>query len=421
MKKKFLALALALVMLLALVPVVAQAETYSDYCGDPAVNEGKDVTWSLNTETGVLTISGNGAMANNYTPPGNGNPAPWKVYADSIEFVVIENGVTSIGNFAFFGCSSLTTVEIPSSVESIGTGAFTVCTLLNSVVIPNSVKSIGGSAFNGCSGLTSVTIPSSVTSIAGVFGGCSGVTSITVSSAQLGTLLEQLGTSTTTNLTEVTVLTNSSDPTLDQSLVDGYMETYLDDSKVTFKEITSNNEVKSWYTPPATASIVDLSGWFSDAKELWVYVKTQNVADPQFTVSTTSGGDSIRKVTSDTDFANSKVACYMVVNENGGAHGSDYYIGEGEKLIRIKVFAKYGKTEYWVNTFDGDTPVDGSTTVSISEKPDGYAGYSMVDYLQQIAASKAEGTTEKTKLTDLYNGYLAYATAASAYASAFSN
>ena len=79
--------------------------------------------------------------------------------------VVIPNGVTSIGSNAFFNCSGLTSVIIPESVTSIREYAFYNCSSLTSVVIPNGVTSIGSNAFFNCSGLTSVTIPGSVTSI----------------------------------------------------------------------------------------------------------------------------------------------------------------------------------------------------------------------------------------------------------------
>ena len=92
-----------------------------------------------------------------------------------------DDSVTTIGNYAFSGCSGLTSVTIPDSVTSIGDYAFNNCNGLTSVTIPDSVTIIGYGAFSGCSGLTSVTIPDSVTSIgSSVFYNCSGLTSITI-------------------------------------------------------------------------------------------------------------------------------------------------------------------------------------------------------------------------------------------------
>ena len=101
-------------------------------------------------------------------------------YCSSLTSVTIPNSVTSIG-WAFYGCSGLTSVTIPNSVTSIGESAFYRCSGLTSVTIPNSVTSIGREAFYGCSGLTSVTIPNSVTSIGyWAFNGCSSLTSVTI-------------------------------------------------------------------------------------------------------------------------------------------------------------------------------------------------------------------------------------------------
>ena len=99
----------------------------------------------------------------------------------SLTSVTIPDSVTSIGSYAFYDCSGLTSVTIPDSVTKIGDGAFFGCSGLTSVTIPDSVTSISSGAFSGCSGLTSVTIPDSVTSIGSTaFSSCSGLTSVTI-------------------------------------------------------------------------------------------------------------------------------------------------------------------------------------------------------------------------------------------------
>ena len=173
MKKRILSMLLALVMLATLLPVglidtAEAAATHSGTCGD-------NVTWTLDA-SGTLTISGKGAMADYYI-----FSVPWYDTRSQVKTVIIKNGVTSIGNCAFDGCSSLTSATIPNSVTGIGNWAFYGCSSLTSATIPDSVTSIGEDAFNGCKSLTSVTIPNSVTSIAnGAFSNCSSLTSVTI-------------------------------------------------------------------------------------------------------------------------------------------------------------------------------------------------------------------------------------------------
>ena len=95
--------------------------------------------------------------------------------------VTIPESVTSIGDWAFSYCISLTSMTIPESVTSIGVGAFSYCSGLTSMTIPESVTSIGDEAFSYCSGLTSITLPESLTSIGvSTFSDCTGLTSITI-------------------------------------------------------------------------------------------------------------------------------------------------------------------------------------------------------------------------------------------------
>ena len=95
----------------------------------------------------------------------------------------IPSTVTSIGNSAFDSCSGLTSLDIPSTVTSVGNGAFSKCSGLTSVSIPSTVASIGNSVFGYCTRLASVTIPEGVTSIgSSAFSGCTGLTSVTIPS-----------------------------------------------------------------------------------------------------------------------------------------------------------------------------------------------------------------------------------------------
>lgn len=207
------------------VPAEATAELQATYSGTCGTN----VSWSLDTATKTLTISGTGPMAYyNIDSTTGRSKAPWSYYSSYIESVVIENGVTSIGgrsfydhyhlqnvyipnsvtsieDNAFYACDQLRNVTIPNSVVSIGDGAYCYC-MFDSVVIgsgvqsfgrgvfannsqlwnvkiSNGVKSIGSSMFSGDIGLESISIPSSVTSIGfSAFENCSRLANISIGS-----------------------------------------------------------------------------------------------------------------------------------------------------------------------------------------------------------------------------------------------
>ena len=168
-KIRLLSALLALAMLLALLPTAAFAEdtVYGTISGAPGGNcgaegDGSDVKWSFDTTTGTLIISGTGAMkdyTNNLST--RRSTAPWA--EEQVAQVVINEGVTRIGNSVFGYCNNLKNIEIPETVTKIGGSAFQGAGL-TSIEIPASVTDIGNFAFEGTK-LTSIKIPASVTDI----------------------------------------------------------------------------------------------------------------------------------------------------------------------------------------------------------------------------------------------------------------
>ncbi len=122
-------------------------------CG--AEGDGSNLTWTLDTETGVLSIEGTGTMAD---WEGRDRPPSWNDYKSNIKNIIITDGVTSIGDYAFSSCTGLTSVNIGNGVTSIGERAFSYCTGLTSIEIPDSVTSIGEDAFFSCSSLENIVV-----------------------------------------------------------------------------------------------------------------------------------------------------------------------------------------------------------------------------------------------------------------------
>lgn len=176
-------------LLLAIVASIGTIFAESGTCGP-------NLTWDLTD--GVLTISGTGEMKD-YSFYSN---APWYSSRSSITSVAIENGVTSIGKYAFYDCTNLTGVTISNSVANIGESAFSGCNSLpvidnvryadtylvsitdnslNAFTIKDGTRWIGSSAFERCRNLTTISIPNSVIDIGdAAFGGCGALTSITI-------------------------------------------------------------------------------------------------------------------------------------------------------------------------------------------------------------------------------------------------
>ena len=149
-------------------PPTIKKEYSAWICGD-------DITASLDRSTGVLTLTGTGAMYD-YSE----NSAPWDSLSDEIKSVVISDGITSVGNLAFHNAINLTSVTIPDTVQKFGTGAFQDCTSLSTVNIPDGVAQLSKNMFKGCTNLTGISLPNTITTIdTGAFEG-TGLTSISL-------------------------------------------------------------------------------------------------------------------------------------------------------------------------------------------------------------------------------------------------
>ena len=142
-------------------------ESANELMDEKAQGQFGGLSWKL-TKAGTLTISGKGAMPSDFS---DSSDQPWYSYSDRIRKIIIQEGITSIGDSAFYGSGALS-VEIPASVTSIGSNAFRNSALIYASV-PGSVKTIGDSAFRECSNLTSVTVSEGVETIGqNAFRGC---------------------------------------------------------------------------------------------------------------------------------------------------------------------------------------------------------------------------------------------------------
>lgn len=138
---------------------------------------GENLSWIL-SETGTLTISGTGDM-NDYNS--KKLLPPWSDYRDSIENVIVENGVTSIGKYSFYNCEKVKSVSLPKTISKMGECSFYKCTGLKSVEIPNTITSIENYLFFECSSLPSITIPDSVKTIGyRSFEGCASIEELVI-------------------------------------------------------------------------------------------------------------------------------------------------------------------------------------------------------------------------------------------------
>ena len=152
MKKRIISLIVVLLLLLA-VPVHADAATV-------ASGTSGNIKWSLD-DTGCLTLTGSGAMQT-YS---SSSSVPWYSYTDRIYKVVIGDGITTVGNYAFRNCNVVTSVTLPEGITSIGRDAFYSCERLVDITLPSTLKTIGYEAFGYCYSIESINFPDGLQTI----------------------------------------------------------------------------------------------------------------------------------------------------------------------------------------------------------------------------------------------------------------
>lgn len=177
MKKKFLLAFMLMCISIFAIGGISVSATESGTCGD-------NLTWTLD-DNGTLTISGTGNMENykfKKSVSGNQSTSPWNDYRGQIENVIIEKGITNIGDYAFYDCQKLASVKVPDGVTVIGEHALCRCFSLIKINIPNTVTQIKPYAFGICKSIRKIVIPDSVTQIGNnAFWECYDLTDVTLS------------------------------------------------------------------------------------------------------------------------------------------------------------------------------------------------------------------------------------------------
>lgn len=202
--KKIISLVLSLVLVLTTIFALGVNSASAATSGQA----GDNVNWSYNTTTNTLTLSGTGATYNfRATNIGSNKKVPWSDYTKTMTKVVVDEGITDLGQYAFYNSVALVSVSLPSTLKTIGGlgtmttsyGCFQGCTALTSITLPSKLESIGNCAFKGCSALTSITFPNTMKNIDyGAFTECTALQTVTFGQNDV-----KLGTAAFYNCTKI--------------------------------------------------------------------------------------------------------------------------------------------------------------------------------------------------------------------------
>lgn len=169
--KKLLAFVFVIIMVLSMCPISVYALEDSGMCGE-------NVQWSYDSQNDALIITGTGPM---YDYDYSSTTPPWRLRREQIKSIVISDGVTKIGNNAFFYFIRLSSVNIPNGVTTVGKSAFAECESLTNITLPNGLQHIEEKAFAWCENLTQCTLANGIISIGNnSFENCKNLTNITI-------------------------------------------------------------------------------------------------------------------------------------------------------------------------------------------------------------------------------------------------
>ncbi len=171
--KKWTAMLLCIILCIGSIPISCNAATKKTSGTDRNGN-----TWVYDVKTKTLTFSGNKGI-DDYSFDGHSPEPDWYIWNTKAEHIIINDGITGIGKWAFYAFVKLKTVEMADSVTSIRDAAFIFCGNLTSVKLSANIKSIEGEAFYGCNKLENLTLPDSLETI-GTFGACSKLKEIAI-------------------------------------------------------------------------------------------------------------------------------------------------------------------------------------------------------------------------------------------------